>query len=686
MMRSTVLLWFVAAAAAPLAHDEPALPAPSAINEVESSGEQGPGVEYTVDPQPLGEPASSDQSKHAGHQDSNVGEHSNHANQVAQNQNHNQNDYQNGHENDQNENQHDNKIPHGAGHSEPSSPEMSDMPPSPASMEHHHGRPILQNPHLEPQQRKYWEQYNTTTFFTAESGSKFNLWTHAVLSIVAFALLSPLTLIMSNDKNAQWLYVPLQTAQTAVGCLSILFLWFYAPTAPALYTHNAYAPFSIAMFVLICAHWLFMIVRAISTYMAQGDMAGGRYEFAGPASGVNEMEDEENAASYALDDLDDENHESGSSTECGSDTDQSSFEGHHSAPPMPKPELQRTPQMSSMVRKLAQNKLFSKLNRGIGGIASVMFNTMNIPMFFVGWGYLLTGLATAFVMGKGHYVFALLAHFIKGFVFVVLGFVELSRFFGAGSSRGWAWNELFTSASPRLRSRSWLSKLRFWPENASIEFWQCFLIFFYGSTNVFLEHLGNTDGVWSHKDLQHASIAFMFFGGGLCGMILESRTVKRSLASAFGNSPRDRLGGEVRHGWSMNPMPAFIIFWTGALMSHHEQETELSTAIHIQWGYLFSLAALVRLVTLGLLFTKPRVHSHSEAAQPQKPFTEVITAFCLVCGGMIFMSSNRESVEGMIYRGIDQMFTLNVSVGVTVILMAYFTGCLAVKGWASSRY
>ena len=41
------------------------------------------------------------------------------------------------------------------------------------------------------------------------------------------------------------------------------------------------------------------------------------------------------------------------------------------------------------------------------------------------------------------------------------------------------------------------------------------LIFTYGSTNVFLEHLGNAGKEFSHEDLEHLSITILFIGGGL---------------------------------------------------------------------------------------------------------------------------------------------------------------------------
>jgi len=51
----------------------------------------------------------------------------------------------------------------------------------------------------------------------------------------------------------------------------------------------------------------------------------------------------------------------------------------------------------------------------------------------------------------------------------------------------------------------------------SAEFVESALIFTYGSTNIFLEHLGNWGGAWSAQDLEHISITVLFIGGGLVG-------------------------------------------------------------------------------------------------------------------------------------------------------------------------
>lgn len=61
------------------------------------------------------------------------------------------------------------------------------------------------------------------------------------------------------------------------------------------------------------------------------------------------------------------------------------------------------------------------------------------------------------------------------------------------------------------------------------EFTESFVIFLYGITNVFLEHLAAWGDAWTAQDLEHVSISVMFFGGGLV-----SRPRKHLIAEDFG--------------------------------------------------------------------------------------------------------------------------------------------------------
>lgn len=561
------------------------------------------------------------------------------------------------------------------------SDDNDEMEPSPMSMSTNHGRPVLEQPDLEPQQRKYWEQYNTTTFFNADKGNKALLYSHAGLSVLGWGVLYPMTVLMSTDSRAQWLYVPLQSVQAVVVAVSVLFLLIYIPTAPNLYPGAIYPGVSIAMLFLVATHWLAMIVKSITNYIHQ----------ASPLDSTH----------YVLANFQQRNHHSprlsNDTRHVGSnDEDELSYSDTLHSPDSLDIDAEDLigsehfhggqHKESQIVSRLAKSPFFMKLTKATKSVSQLVFSVLNFPLLVLGMQHVLLGIATGFCLGQGHNVFALLAHFIKGSVFFMLGFFELARYFGAFAEYGMAWNaQPIDSLYPAKRSGPssqnrgrWSKFLKFWPEYPTMEYWQSFLIFFYGATNVFLEHLGNNDGgKWSHKDLQHVSIAFMFFGGGLCGLVLESTTVHRAMCSAFGT---DYQPPTVRT-FSANPMPAFTIFWTGALMSRHQQETELSTAIHVQWGTMFSIAAALRLLTLAIL----SIRSPPADGRPQRPFTEVLASSCLVCGGLIFMSSNRETVEAEIYRGFDQMFTLNVSVGATMLLLALFSLSLGLRGWATNR-
>lgn len=84
---------------------------------------------------------------------------------------------------------------------------------------------------------------------------------------------------------------------------------------------------------------------------------------------------------------------------------------------------------------------------------------------------------------------------------------------GCFSDFGWAWNV----KSPHVVGR-WTIAV------PSAEFTESFVIFLYGASNVFLEHLTAWGKAWSAQDLEHVSITIMFFGGGLVSARSSSDT------------------------------------------------------------------------------------------------------------------------------------------------------------------
>jgi hypothetical protein len=112
-----------------------------------------------------------------------------------------------------------------------------------------------------------------------------------------------------------------------------------------------------------------------------------------------------------------------------------------------------------------------------------------------------------------------LAHWIKGGVFFWLGIFTLGRWTGSFGELGWAWN-----VRPRKNSQKW---------RPSAEFVESFLIFFYGATNIFMEHLGGWGGDWTAQDMEHISITVLFIGGGLVSPTICSSRFPKAKTDLF---------------------------------------------------------------------------------------------------------------------------------------------------------
>ena len=93
-----------------------------------------------------------------------------------------------------------------------------------------------------------------------------------------------------------------------------------------------------------------------------------------------------------------------------------------------------------------------------------------------------------------------------------------------------------------------------------------------------MERFGADPGdPYTTKEIQHISIAVMFWFAGLVGMSLESRRLRRWLAAISTASLRAsrRNSGAVAepasYGGSFNPFPALVVGVTGIAMSAHFQ-------------------------------------------------------------------------------------------------------------------
>ncbi|SCV04011.1 LAME_0H15038g1_1 [Lachancea meyersii CBS 8951] len=571
--------------------------------------------------------------------------------------------------------------------------------PTPHEPKHVHGLPILQQ-QLTPNERAYWEAYSTTTFFNLPPESprsqkqvaKIHTWLVALVTCVGYPVALMLghvawknvtrtdALVNSDDMNnhdtststststtppprhfLKFCHAALTTANVSSLILAIVLLSGFSDPAVQ-YPKNAYRRTCIVVAAVSILHLLATVVRYLGFVKNARNKA-----LASPQTSHVPLENYEMVASN-------ERHHSQSSHD--SELTAATSASSHTASSHGKPAARQgspldtdsgfdySPHTDLEMHRRSLAALSANQLPVAARIASVVLNFTSWPLFILLAIHCVIGIAVGNLFGRGLRVFNLLAHWIKGGVFVTLGIVSLARYCGCGVNKGWAWNKTTVQMHPTSAVQNWRHMVLPNGSMITMEFIESFLIFFYGSTNVFLEHLSNVDGQWHAKDLQHVSIAFMFIGCGLCGLIVEyklsdwrkSQSVDESLGPLTTGTP----------GYTLNPFPAFTIFWTGILMSQHAQASVTSTNIHVQWGYLLSYGSFFRILTFLLLVWKP-----NQDNKPSRPFTELIASFCLLCGGLIFMESTDQVVEALEYRGLTSMFTFNLSVGFVTLFMAW---------------
>ena len=134
------------------------------------------------------------------------------------------------------------------------------------------------------------------------------------------------------------------------------------------------------------------------------------------------------------------------------------------------------------------------------------------------------------------------------------------------------------------------------------------------------------------------------------------------------------------YAFSLNPIPALVIFLLGIMMSSHHQDSMVSTMVHKQWGTLFIGFSFARVATYTITYISPPTSIY-----PNRPPCELIAAFCLIAGGLIFMGSTKDITRIMDERNLMAMFIFTVVMGLTAFIMAWEVVVLALKGWAVRR-
>ncbi|KAF3906309.1 hypothetical protein ABW20_dc0103321 [Dactylellina cionopaga] len=509
------------------------------------------------------------------------------------------------------------------------------------------------------------------------SKARWLIYGHIILMMIYWVLVLPVSIIFAVAKSN--LHIPAQFVFLAINGLAIFLSFIYNAQTPDLYPANAHHRMGWVAVAILIAQTVVGIVFSVakskdapiskeesSSLMAAAQM---RYQ---------RMEAHQRQGSWNSDSA---HGGSDQSSRSSSIEEESPYNSTHEEGDNLEPN---TVEEENRFEKLAKQYVprFTVPQKW-AMVASVGYQISQRLLLI--WSFMLiaTGFSTYTGVFKGGWVFTGLAHVVKGGIFFFYGIFTLGRYLGCFADLGWAWN-----VKP---DASMVGKFR--ANIRSAEMVESALIFTYGFLNVWLEHLGGWGGAWHMGDLEHVSIAFWFLGGGLLGILTESKRIRALLNNVYSEDaqisvnqyemvaiPPPMFQERPIFRQNMNVFPALVIFMLGILMGSHHQDSMLGTMLHKQWGLLLSGAAVFRLGTFLLLFLKPPTSYF-----PSRPFTEPLSAFALMAGGIVFILSNSETVNSFNAMNVDGMFAFTLAIGVTALLMSYQTLVIALKGWAVKR-
>lgn len=525
---------------------------------------------------------------------------------------------------------------------------------------------------------------------------------HLVLMILAWVIAMPLAIMLSVARSRY--HLPAQMFFHLLNGLGLFAGLVYSRSTPDLYENNSHHPLGWVVTAFTTAWTLMSVYVACSEYRSSRTFAIQQ----GRSLTTAHMAQHSQLQQYNDEISPRDSHDSGMGAERNSaslfGSRQNSSDNVHPEPGAPFDDMdfsddedreQEDPEKAGFLGNNPADRFISKNVRRVSTqrvskiIRFLQIFTEKI-LLLLGFAAILSGFIVSGGIFRDRHIFSGLAHYIKGGIFFWYGLLTMGRWMGAFTEFGWAWN--VRPESPLVSK--WKTMV------PSAEFTESFVIWLYGASNVFLEHLNNWGDAWTPSDLEHLSITMLFFGGGLLGMMLESSWLRDlTNTTAIVQKSKDhehkhadsfgfRQDQDLEHRWTepatyhtpLNPMPALTIMLLGMMMGGHHQDSMVSTMMHAQWGGLFTAFALVRAATYVTLYIKPPT-SHF----PSRPPSEIVAAFCLTSGGLMFMNSSADTVWAIESNGLHAMTIFTVTMGLTGLILAWEVLCFAIKGWAVRR-
>ncbi|KAG0746782.1 hypothetical protein G6F57_002183 [Rhizopus arrhizus] len=497
-------------------------------------------------------------------------------------------------------------------------------------------------------------------------GDKAYFYLHVSMMVLSFWILMPLGIMFGIAKSS--LHVPTQLLAFAVAMLGFFFAKLYGHSTPHLYKGNSHHTLGWIMFLLLIIQMVVGIVRKIANAVARSKGTYEQLESAhlmhssssstadGHASSSSSTRSKTSGETLRMNEFDHDKHhlvnyeEDEDEEMCLSPTTLASVDEN------PGFTMRLFNAVSPFIPKFVKTAFVALADNSFTNVVCRYYHLMMGRTFILLiFTQTLSGLVVYHGVCRSWEVLGCIAHLIKGGIFFFYGMITFGRYLGAFAERGWAWNHVPNGSS------------------FSFEMVESGLIFTYGITNTWMEHFGQ-DPEWTHKDFEHASLAFMWWWCGLIGVLVESKALRRLLEGT------GKVREEKKQTYSLNPFPALTVFMTGISMGNHHQDTAYSSNIHWLWGLLLSSAAVSRLATYVILYR----NAPSEKT-PSRPPTELVGAFLLIAGSILFMASNSGTLLWLRRNNVDSMFLMNVVVALTSITLSYVAALMIIKAWAKRR-
>jgi hypothetical protein len=359
------------------------------------------------------------------------------------------------------------------------------------------------------------------------------MYWHIGLEILAWIMILPVAVMFSIARSRYAL--PSQLAFLATNALALVLGVVYDHKTPEMYAGNAHSKTGWGITWIASAWVLLAFVQACA---GRSD-AHSTEDPAAPLMTTANMIRYQRVQDEELPDPSRWSDDSGQGTERNSASRSPSLQSENQQFGTPSrrytqddDSFDHVSEKRGFLRNTSVDRFFSR------NVARVMVGrTLKTVRFFyiavertilvLGFVAIANGTVTYGGIGRGGAVFNVLAHYVKGAIFFLYGLLTLGRWMGAFADFGWAWN-VKPPKEVVGRRRAALP---------SAEFTESFVIWLYGCTNVFMEHMAAWGDAWTAQDLEHVSISVMFFGGGLVSTI-SSFSLSISLSATFADCTR----------------------------------------------------------------------------------------------------------------------------------------------------